>query len=98
MQPTPTAINPTSVLNDTVTIFVYEPLFPAGIDLTNVQLVNSNSGAQVPGSVQFFQAGTPEAGPNTSRIDYIASSQLCQERSHSDSSSLLYAEFYRFRR
>ena len=74
--PTPPAIDPTNVTNDTVTVFVSEPLFPGAINLTNYKLINSASQAQVPGSVQFYQAGTPEAGPNTARIDYIASSQL----------------------
>jgi hypothetical protein len=74
--PSPTAIDPATVANNTVTVFISEPLFPAGINLQNVRLINSNSGAQVPGSVQFYQLGTPEAGPNTARIDYIASSSL----------------------
>ncbi|MAG55964.1 MAG: hypothetical protein CMJ83_06715 [Planctomycetes bacterium] len=80
--PSPMAIDPMNVVNDTVTVLISEPLFPAGINLQNVRLVNAGSGAQVPGTVQFFQAGTPEAGPDTSRIDYIASSSLLANASY----------------
>jgi hypothetical protein len=74
--PSLTSIDPSTVVNNTVTMFFSEPLFPENIDLNNVRLLNSASGAQVPGNINFFQAGTPEAGPTGSRIDYVASSSL----------------------
>ena len=74
--PAPLSIDPSTVVNNTISMFFSEPLFPQNIDLANIQLINSFSGAQTPGSLQFYQAGTPEAGPAGSRIDYIASSTL----------------------
>lgn len=74
--PAPTAVAPASIQQNTVTIMVSEALAPGSVDLNTVRLVNTATGAQVPGSVTLFQPGTPEAGPVGSRVDYVASGVL----------------------
>ncbi len=77
--PSPTPIQPASIANNTVSIFFSEPIAPANVDLANIKLIRLPSGAQVPGTLVFYQAGSPQAnqgGANGARIDYIASSLL----------------------
>ena len=69
-------LNPVATTDNTVTLRLSEPLVPENLDLANVRLVRVTGGAQVPGQVVFYQAGTAEAGPDTSRIDYVASTTL----------------------
>ena len=76
------ALNPLAMQANTITLEISEPLFPEDIDLSTVRLVDTGSGAQVPGQVVFYQAGTPEAGPDTARIDYVASSQLLPQATY----------------
>ena len=70
--PVPAPISACSVGNNTVMIRVSEPLDPAGIDLSSVRLVNVATGAQVPGSIVFHQAGTIAGIFTVSQIDYVA--------------------------
>jgi hypothetical protein len=70
--PAPPPITP-CIAGNTVQIHVNEPLDPSGINLQNVRLINTQTMAQVPGSLVFHQATTVD-GP--SQIDYVASSQL----------------------
>jgi hypothetical protein len=74
--PAPTPVDPNTIANNTIQILVSEPLNPAGINLANVRVVNAATGAQVPGTLQFFQAGSIPGLTINSRIDYIASSPL----------------------
>ena len=69
-------IDPATIAANTVTSFFSEPLVPESISLTTVRLVNVTSAAQVPGALAVFQAGSPEAGPTGTRIDYVATSEL----------------------
>lgn len=57
---------------DRVSLFFNEPLFPAGATTESVRIVNATTGAQVPGGVRFFQAGTTQAGAQGARLDYVA--------------------------
>jgi hypothetical protein len=86
-------LNPFATQDNTVTMFFSEPLFPESIDLANVKLINDSSGAQVPGQVTFYQAGSLEAGPQGSRIDYIASSPLLSSVTYSFDFSALVRDF-----
>jgi hypothetical protein len=67
-------INP-ATFGTRISIFFSEPISPQGVNTANVRVLLP-SGGQVPGSVTFFQAGTPEAGPVGSRIDYMTTSNL----------------------
>ena len=71
--PAPAGIVPLSIEGNTIEINISEPLDPAGINLANVRVVNTQTGAQVPGSLVFHQA-TSATGP--SRIDYVAANTL----------------------
>jgi hypothetical protein len=74
--PAPPPVDPGLIPNNTIQIFVSEALNPAGINLGNVKIVNSATGAQVPGTLIFNQAGSIPGLGVTSRIDYVASSPL----------------------
>jgi|GEM_PF-4594342 len=77
--PAPAPIQPNSIANNTISVYFSEPLAPANVDLANIKLIRLPSGAQVPGTLIFYQAGSPQAnqgGANGARVDYIASSPL----------------------
>jgi hypothetical protein len=74
--PPPAPIDPGQIPGNTITILISEALNPAGINLANVKVVNSATGNQVPGSLNFFQAGSIPGLTINSRIDYVASSPL----------------------
>ncbi len=80
--PAPAAIDPCSVSGNTVTILFSEPLNPTGISLSNIKIVDAATGAQVPGAIQFFQAGSIPSLATQSRVDYIASSPLLGSRTY----------------
>ena len=77
--PSPAAIRPSSITNDTISLYLSEPIAPANVDLANVRLLRQPSGAQVPGQVIFYQAGSVQAsqgGTGGARIDYVAAGPL----------------------
>lgn len=77
--PSPSAIQPNSIASNTITMYLSEPIAPANVDLANVRLIRQPAGAQVPGQVIFYQAGSVQAaqgGTGGARIDYIAADQL----------------------
>lgn len=77
--PSPAAILPNSIASNTVSVFFSEPIAPANVDLANVRLLRLPSGAQVPGSVIFYQAGSVQAaqgGTGGARVDYVANDVL----------------------
>jgi len=70
-------IDPSTITSNTISIFISEPLDPTNVNVQNVLLLRAGGTIQVPGSVFFTQAGVdPTLPPDTSRIDYVASSQL----------------------
>src|SRR4029079_19653484 len=74
--PAPAPIDPNAIPNNTISILVSEALNPSGINLANVKVINAASGAQVPGTLTFIQAGSQPGLTINSRIDYMASSPL----------------------
>ena len=80
--PAPPAIDACSITNDTVIIRVNEPLDPNGIDLTNVRIINLGTGAQVPGTIVFHQAGNTTGADTVSQIDYVASAPFAGSGSY----------------
>lgn len=74
--PPPPGVDPGLLKGARVTMLFSEALAPATVSTNSVRLLNLSTGLQVAGSVEFFQRGTPEAGPDFARVDYIPSSPL----------------------
>ena len=69
--PVPAPIDPAALPFGRFVVNLSEPVNPTNIDTDSVRLVAVATGAQVPGTVEFFQAGSSQASATTSRIDYV---------------------------